>query len=102
MTRCEGAINYAWGEGAPVGGVGPDNFSVRWTGRHAFAAGSTTFTAVTDDGMRVWLDGIPLIDAWRDQAPTTYTATPTLTAGEHEVRVEFYDATSHAAARLSW
>jgi len=102
LTRCETAINHDWGLGGPAPGIGPDKFSVRWVGRHSFNAGTYTFTASADDGVRVWVDGQLLIDAWRDQGRTTYTATRTLTAGEHEVIVEYYDHLEAAAVQVSW
>jgi glucose/arabinose dehydrogenase len=102
FTRCDAAIAFNWGTGSPGTGVGVDNFSVRWTGRPTFAAGTFRFTARADDGVRVWIDGVLLIDAWRDQAPTTYSATRTLTAGNHEVRMEYYENGGGAVAALSW
>ena len=102
LTRCEAAINYTWGTGSPAPGVPPDGFSARWTGSHAFPGGSTTFTARSDDGVRVWIDGALIIDAWKNQAPTTYTATRTLSPGDHEVRVEYYENLGGAVAQVSW
>jgi hypothetical protein len=75
---------------------------VRWTGTFNFAAGSTTFTATADDGVRVWVDANPIIDAWIDQSPTTYTASRTLTAGAHTVAVEYYEHDGGAVAQVSW
>jgi PA14 domain-containing protein/calcineurin-like phosphoesterase family protein len=102
LSRCEAAINYDWGSGGPGGGIGTDDFSVRWTGSHSFAAGTYTFTARADDGIRVWVDGGLIIDAWRDQAPTTYKATRTLTAGQHQVKVEYYERGGGAVAQVAW
>ncbi|HXG75975.1 MAG TPA: PA14 domain-containing protein, partial [Gaiellaceae bacterium] len=64
--------------------------------------GETTFTATADDGVRVWVDGVLVIDAWVDQPPTTYTATRTLAAGSHQVTVEYYERGWGAVARVSW
>jgi glucose/arabinose dehydrogenase len=102
-VRCETAIDNNWGSGSPPGtGVGPNNFSVRWVGTRSFATtGSYTFTATADDGVRVYLDGTLIIDQWRDQSPTTYTATRQVTAGNHEVRMEFYENGGGAVARLT-
>ena len=102
LRRCEASINNSWGGGGPGSGVNVDNFSARWTGRHSFAAGSHTFTARADDGIRVWLDGAQIIDGWKDQGATTYTATRALTAGEHEVKVEYYENGGDAVAQLRW
>jgi hypothetical protein len=102
VTQCETVLGYDWGAGGPENGVGPDDFSVRWSGQFDFAGGSTTFTATADDGIRVWVDGVLLIDAWVDQSPTTYQATRALTSGSHAVTVEYYERTGDAVARLSW
>jgi len=102
LTRCESRIDYGWGRGCPAGGVNDDNFSVRWTGRFQIPAGTYTFLAETDDGMRVWVDNDLILDAWRDQPPTEYRTTHTLQDGEHEVRVEYYERGDTTAARLRW
>src|SRR5205814_598132 len=100
-TQCEASINYDWGIGGPAG-VPPDNFSARWTGRFNFAGGNATFTARADDGARLFLDGTLIIDGWKDQPATTYTATRTLTAGTHEVKVEYYERGGDAMIQASW
>ena len=101
FTRCEAApINYDWGTGGPGNGIGVDDFSVRWSGQFLFA-GSTTFTARADDGVRVWVDGNRIINRWVDQGPTTYTATRTLDAGVYPVVMEYYERGGGAVAQLS-
>ena len=102
FTRNEGSINYDWGGDGPGNGVGNDNFSVRWTGRFNFSAGSYTFTARADDGIRVWVDGNSIIDAWRDQSATGYQANYTMSEGEHEVKVEYYERSGQAVAQVRW
>ena len=90
------------GRGRAGGSIPVDGFSVRWSGSFGFQAGDTTFTATADDGIRLWVDGTLLIDQWIDQAPTSYSATRTLTAGVHDVRVEYYEGGGGAVARLTW
>ncbi|TFV86862.1 PA14 domain-containing protein [Blastococcus sp. CT_GayMR16] len=102
VTACESTLDHQWGAGGPPG-LGADNFSARWTGAFDFpTAGTYTFTAVSDDGIRVWVDDVLLIDQWRAQAATTFTASRALTAGSHTVRVQYYEAAGSAVARLSW
>ena len=86
VDRCEAAINNDWGTGSPAPGVNADGFSASWDGSFTFAAGTYTFTATGDDGIRVYVDGTKVIDGWKDQSATTYTAPVTLTAGSHAVQ----------------
>ena len=50
--------------------------------------------------MRVWLDGVLIVDRWGGAGTTT--ATRTVTAGAHTVKVEYFEKTGTAFARLSW
>jgi hypothetical protein len=65
MTRLDASIDFDWGNGAPVAGMGSNTFSVRWTGhlRPQFT-NDFTFYAVTDDGVRLWIDNKLIIDNW--------------------------------------
>src|SRR5262249_53114463 len=73
-------LNLNFGSASPSAacGVGADNFSARWTRTVNFAAGAYRFTVTVDDGARLYIDGLQIIDAWVIQAPTTYTAEATL------------------------
>ena len=102
LSRCEQSIEHDWASGGPGTPVPSDNFSARWSGTFTFPAGNATFNAVSDDGVRVWVDGTLLIDAWNDHAATSYTATRSLTAGSHDVRMEYYENGGQAVAKLSW
>ncbi|HXS96498.1 MAG TPA: PA14 domain-containing protein [Candidatus Limnocylindrales bacterium] len=102
LTRTDAQINFDWGSYAPDSAVTAGNFSVRWQGYFTFAAGSTTFKALTSDGMRIYIDGNLILDRWRDQASTFYTFQQTMTAGSHLVTVEFYEHSGWATAHLTW
>jgi hypothetical protein len=101
LVRDDKAINFNWGTGSPDPSVQADHFSVRWTRNQFFNAGTYTFTATTDDGMRVWVGGTLLIDAWYDQS-STHTASITLSEGTYPLRVEYYEDTGFAVAQVSW
>jgi hypothetical protein len=90
LSRCEGSINHDFGTGSPPG-VPADGFSARYEGRVNFDAGVYEFALGGDDGVRLYIDGVRVIDRWVDQAFTTYRHTQTMTAGPHTVRVEFYE-----------
>jgi glucose/arabinose dehydrogenase/PKD repeat protein len=102
LTRCETAIDNDWGDGIPAPGLPANDFSVRWSGTPVFAAGDWRFTTVSDDGIRLLVDGTPVIDNWTDHGPTTDTGTRTLTAGAHAVVVEYYEKGGGSEARASW
>ncbi|ATB35812.1 hypothetical protein CYFUS_001226 [Cystobacter fuscus] len=104
-VRCEPApIHYDWGVDAPPEtGLGPDEFSVRWTGRFSFSLGLYRFTTRADDGVRLWVGGgSPIIDVWRDQSPTSYSTFLFMLRGVHEVRLEYYEAGGGAVSQLRW
>jgi hypothetical protein len=101
-TSCESRIGNDWGDGSPASPVNVDNFSARWAGRFSFESQRYRFTARTDDGMRVWIDGHLLIDAWYDQPPTEYATDIDLTEGMHTVKVEYYENGGGATAHIGW
>jgi len=104
VTRCEPApISYDWGTASPVPGIIPeDNFSVRWTGSFDFEDATYQFLALNDDGVRIYVDGVPIIDAWLDQASGFYFQNVPMTAGMHTVVVEHYEhfVDAHITARF--
>jgi hypothetical protein len=51
--------------------------------------------------MRVYLDGALVIDQWKDQSASTYTASRAVPAGNHEVKVEYYENGGDAVAKLT-
>ena len=103
LTREETDINYDWGDAAPVPQVGADEFSVRWTSTIFFGESTSyTFFATSDDGVRVWVDGGLLIDAWADQSATTASAVRYVTEGDHPVIVEYYDRSGTASVKVWW
>lgn len=95
-------VNFDWGTGAPIANIGADNFSARFTRTVSFPQGTYRFTATADDGIRVFVAGRPVIDQWKVQAATTYTYDIFLPGGDTEVKVEYYDASGKAVAKLRW
>ena len=84
--------------------VGEGNFAARWTGQiDPPASGAYTLATVSDDGVRLWLDGKLVIENWSDHAPTEDHATVELTAGRSvELKLEYYQGGGGSTARLKW
>src|SRR3989344_3906877 len=90
------SLNFDWNTSAPAVGVNSDLFSVRWQDDFSFQASSYNFAVTADDGVRLYVDNELLINQWKNQAATTYTATKTMTAGEHLIKLEYYENTGGA------
>jgi hypothetical protein len=95
---------HDWGTGSPSAncGVSTDIFSARWTRRQYFDAGQYKFTLRADDGVRLYVDGILRLDRWFDQGPSNQSADVNLTAGQHDLRVEYYERKGGAVAQIYW
>jgi RNase P/RNase MRP subunit p29 len=101
LVRNDKGIDFAWGEGAPAPGLPADNFSVRWTRQLHYPAGNHRFFVEVDDGVRLWVDGVLIIDQWHD-AIGSYSGDIYLAEGTHTVRMEMYERTGGARARMWW
>lgn len=104
LTRTDNAINFNWATGSPDGSIQADNFSARWTLTTNFGAGLYRFRLGGDDGTRFFIDNISIIDKWTGYS-TGYgetTADVNLGAGQHTLRVEFFERTGNAGVIFDW
>ncbi len=105
LARIDPAINFSWGGASPGAPVGTDTFAVRWVGVvEAQYSEPYIFTTRTDDGVRMWLDDVLIIDSWIEQGATFHPSSPIdLIAGQrYGVRVEYYENGGDAVAELYW
>ena len=102
-TEVDPAVNFNW-NGAPNSSLTPNLFSVRWTGQvQPLYSEAYKFSTVSDDGVRVWVNGQEIINNWTDHPPTTDAGTITLAAGQkYDVKMEYYQRYGGATAQLSW
>ncbi|MGR6321147.1 PA14 domain-containing protein [Micromonospora soli] len=101
VTRQEVAVDFDWRSGSPDPTIPADNFSARWTRTMQLAGGTYRFEATGDDGIRVLVDGVVVLNGWSDHSPTTFTADVPLTAGSHKITIEYYEKGGSALARFS-
>lgn len=102
LVRQESAIDHNWKGLSPDPVVNVDDFSARWVRTYNFAAGTYSFKATMDDGMRVWVDGKLIINDWQDGQERTLEAQVNLNNGPHELTVEYYEAGGKAVAGFTW
>lgn len=105
-TRADTNINFNWVAAAPgVGGLGADAWSVRWDGTlRAIKTGNYRFRTITDDGVRLYVNGVQIINDWNSHVATTNTSTDVyLVAGrKYTVQMDYFDDAFDASAVLSW
>ena len=103
-TRVDPAVNFNWGFGLPNVPVSGRPFSVKWTGfvmpQYSEAY---TFYVNAGDGMRLWVNGVQLVNSWTDGTPAERSGATKLTAGQlYTIELDYFDDTSSAGIVLSW
>jgi|GEM_PF-879714 len=105
LAKIENSINYDWGFGAAVSGLDNDNYSALWQGNFLFLAASAgseyEFNVLADDGVRLYVDGVLVVNQWQDQV-ASYTVRKIMTNGVHAVRLEYFEHSGGARVSLSW
>jgi hypothetical protein len=104
LTRLDPTVNFHWGGGSPDPAMGADQFSVRWTGQvQPRLTAPYTFYTVSDDGVRLWVNNLLLIDNWTDHGDTENRGSISLVAGtRYDIRMEMYENGGGATATLAW
>jgi hypothetical protein len=102
LQRTEAEIDHNWGTASPHPIVAEDDFSAEWIQDVELGTGNYRFTATTDDGMRIWVDDVQIIDSWYDSQAHTVNAEMYLPAGSHQIRVAYYDTGGEAVAQVDW
>ncbi|MBN1560776.1 hypothetical protein JW998_11035 [candidate division KSB1 bacterium] len=80
------------------------NYSLRWTGRLTPKYTEIyTLHTITDDGVRLWVDGEKLIDDWTSHAPAENAAEIEMHAGVPvDIRMDYFQGMGGAEATLLW
>ena len=101
LVRTDPVIDFDWKWLAPSPDMSANQFAIRWTGTFIFEQGLYRFTTTTDDGVRIYIDDRLILNNWRPMRGTRYT-TVAVEPGEHEVKVEYFEAMQAAKARVQW
>lgn len=105
FKRRDGTIDFNWGTGSPDSRIQRDTFSVRWTGQmQAIEGGSYFLRSLSDDAIRVWVNGVLQIDNWTAHNATyNYSRSINLTPGQKaDIKVEYYENTNRSVIQLYW
>ena len=104
LTQIDPQVNFPWGGNPPNDKLGGSDFSVRWTGDVSAQFTDTyTFYTITDDGIRVWVNGKLIIENWSHHGDTEDTGTIDLVAGRsYSIEIEYFQAGSGSIVQLGW
>lgn len=95
-------IYFNYGAGSPVPGVNADNFTIRFEGTQTFQQGTYEFVVASDDGVRVFIDNVLVLDRFIGRVFTTDRFQQTLTAGPHNIRVEYLELIDQARIEFQY
>jgi type II secretory pathway pseudopilin PulG len=94
-----------WGVNKPVTGVGPDDFSVRWTGYITPTVASWyRFYLDVTGGVRLWVNNTNLIDSWNTASYSGYGTSGIYLAAHqmYPITMDFRDRATSSKAILQW
>lgn len=80
----------SWG-GGPIGDCPADQVELTLEGLIWSPGETFDWYAASDDGIRIWLDGQLVVDAWRDRPCQGAYFQPALPEGWHLIRIEWYE-----------
>ena len=94
-------LRFEWGNGSPMDVIPNDRFSARWDTCLTIPTTRTVaFQLVSDDGSRLEVDGALVVDNWGKHTATARGEKIELAAGEHHLRVEYFEERNTASVAL--
>ncbi|MEA3337360.1 MAG: PA14 domain-containing protein [Chloroflexota bacterium] len=100
IVRNDTEIDFNWGTSSPAPGMPSENWSARWSIERDVPAGTYRFSVWVDDGVRIWVDDVMIIDGWQEGSARNYTQDVVITRGIHSVVVEYFQGAGSASLRL--
>lgn len=106
IQRVDSSIDFNWGaDGSPIDGVqGSTAWSARWLGTiQADYSETYTFYTTANDGVRLWVNNVLLIDRLDNTGTDSYSASIDLVAGQqYTFRMDYRQVDGDAYAKLEW
>ena len=105
LTRTDAKIDFAWWHSSPQEGiVNQEYYSIRWTGKIlAPETGEYVFSAKFDDGIRFWINDVPMLNAWGLHNEGDFSNKITLVANKtYTIKVEYFNAMREGEITLLW
>lgn len=100
-TASEAEIVHDWGGGSPDVAIAADKFVGRWTKTENLPGGVYRFSGTSDDGIRIYVDDVLVLDKWKDQNEPFAVDTP-IAGGSRKVVVEYYENMGGAQLQFAY
>jgi parallel beta-helix repeat protein len=97
VTRTEPRLDYMWYR-PTIPGLPQDHFAAVATARVTLPAGAWTLRTISDDAVRVWVDGHLAVDHWSPHESAVDHAS--LAPGRHDIRVEYMQVDGWSELRV--
>ena len=94
-------IDFNWDRCAPVPGMPLIHFGFIATASPFLRAGRYQVDTVSDDGLRVWIDGQKVIEDWTEHSRIRRVAEIDVAEGNHPIRIEYFQMGGGARIRFS-
>jgi hypothetical protein len=105
LTRTDATVNFNFGTSPPVGGITGTVYSIRWDGWvSAPASGFFTFFTLSPNRLRLWVNGVLLVNNWvMPPIPFELSGVVQLAADvKTDIRLELVDEGGTGSVVLSW
>ena len=97
MTRQAPRLDYMWYR-PTIQGIPQERFAIEASGTVTLGRGRYTLRTISDDGIRVWVDGRLAIDSWTPHESKVDNVA--LGPGRHDIRVQYYQLRGWTELRL--
>jgi len=104
LVRVDSVIDLNVGLGSPGPGVDENFMNIRWEGEiEPLFTDLYTFSFISDDGVRLWIDSIQVIDHWFNQAAVESSGQIFLEEGRrYPIQVDFFHDAEAMICKMFW
>lgn len=104
LTRIDKQVNFQWTLFPPHPDLSTDNYSIQWTGKlKAPSNGRYKIGLEGNDGYRLYLNNVLVIDNWLKQSYSTKLIEYDFVKDtKYDIKIEFHEGASNAQIKLVW
>ncbi|MEM6993382.1 MAG: PA14 domain-containing protein [Myxococcota bacterium] len=96
-------LEFNFGRGPPLESMPKDEFSIRWTTcLQVEEDGEFAFELTSDDGSRLFVDGVQVVDNWGPHGRRAKDGSIDLEVGPHLLEVEYFDRRYEGKVKLHY